>query len=160
MQDQKHRQHSVSLGQWSVVSGILLPAGRSQELAGKLRTPSYSFIAACKQKQCVALKAGRFTKMCNYCVRKRDLIEDTVLIENAVWELKRTGKHETWKRHRYENGSDLGLAVHLSSPIHVPHRDISSQKQTKDHQERRWLWEEPFSGCTVGTVLLWYNLPQ
>lgn len=61
-----------------------LPAGVKGLLECSGFPAMESFTIACEQKQYVTLKVGYFTKMCNYCIRKRDLMEDTVSIENAV----------------------------------------------------------------------------
>lgn len=66
-----------------LVSSSLLAGVKSKDLLeGSGLPPVESFTIAWEQKQHVTLKVGYFTKMCNYYVR--DLMEDTVLIENAI----------------------------------------------------------------------------
>lgn len=66
-----------------LVSCSLLAGVKSKGLLeGSGLPPVESFTIAWEQKQHVTLKVGYFTKMCNYYVR--DLMEDTMLIENAI----------------------------------------------------------------------------
>lgn len=87
-------------------------------------------------------------------------MEQTVLIENAIWELERgRGDLEAAQIRKR-----IIFVVSSSSErfnTRATRRTISSLKwQIKEHQDRRSLWEEPFSGGTVGKVGLWYKLPQ
>ena len=69
---------SAQPGDPSCLASCSLPAGVKGSLEGSGLLAMESFTTAWEQKQYVIHKVGYFTKIHNYCARKRDLMEDSV----------------------------------------------------------------------------------
>lgn len=105
--------------------------------------------------------------MCNYCVRKRDLMEDTVLIENAVWELKHGQGDlegtEIWKWIRFRVSSSSEQSNTCATKSHF-FRNRQKTIRREDGSERSHflvvLWEQCYCGITYLNKLKSLHLSQ